>query len=200
MNNYTQESVSERVFRLTLVTLAIASCFVAVIHNIQTYRYVLGERQTAYKILATRLRVQGYSPHDLSENQRLRRDFYSLLEGIGVDGSIDRKHTAIYIDDDDFYRGRYIDKPQDTILEPCAIQPFSVPAVAGLALLSGLNARSNGCKYTAYGYQYLPQASGGKYEVSQPCDVADRAGLRFVIVIERKDDDLQEARLDCAKR
>lgn len=126
--------------------------------------------------------------------------FYSLLNSLGNDKTLHSVvRFGIIVFDIDFYRGRYVKKSVDTILQPCAIQPFSVPALTRLPLLSPFASDLRNCIYESYGYQYLPirypMASSSN---AAACELAKARGFSHVVVI-RKNANLFEARpLNCS--
>ena len=131
-----------------------------------------------------------------------RLQLYSLLNSLGNDKSL---HAAtrfgVVVFDSDFYRGRYVDKPLDTTLKACAIQPFSVPALTRMPLLSPFAPESGSCRYESYGYQYLPTRHPmGNDDKANPCELAKVRGFANLVVISKDGDAFVEKRLDCAKQ
>lgn len=131
-----------------------------------------------------------------------RLQLYSLLNSLGNDKSLHASNRfGVVVLDPDFYRGRYIDKPLDTILKSCAIQPFSVPALTRMPLLSPFAPESENCRYEAYGYQYLPARHPmGSDDKTNPCELAKIRGFAHLVVISKDGDAFVEKRVDCAKQ
>ncbi|MDM0122287.1 hypothetical protein [Variovorax arabinosiphilus] len=138
------------------------------------------------------------------ESRRLttRLKFYSLLNSLGNDKTLHSEiRFGIILLDPDFYRGTYTEKFGDSILEACAIQPFSVPALTRLPLLSPFASDSGTCSYESYGYQYLPtRHAAGNDEKSNPCELARARSFTHVVVISRTGDAFMESRLNCEKQ
>ena len=125
--------------------------------------------------------------------------FYTLLSSIGNDQTLHASvRYGVVVFDIDFYRGRYVNKPSDTMLAACAIQPFSVPALARLPLLSPFGSDLRNCAYESYGYQYLPK----RYPIRSTdnvtaCRLAIERGFTHVIVIFKNTSSFEERRLNC---
>jgi hypothetical protein len=180
-----------------LILLAAASACAAALHNVLNYREIF---QQSEKEAATDAEWLNGATKDTGPMAALsvRVNLYRLLEALGKDESLQHGDTAVFVSDAEFFDGAYIDKPIDTILERCAIQPFSVPALTGMPLISALRARRNGCKYDSYGYQYLPMDTSTRVsELSQPCALAQLRGIKNVVVIKRKDQDFSAMKVVC---
>ncbi len=156
-------------------------------------------------LLQTRQGMQQLAgnPQECGEDRKecnldVRHNFYTLLEKLGKEPAYHRdRQTGIVIDDPAFFQGAYVDRPFDTILQPCAIQPFSVPALTGMPLLGALRSRDNGCLYDSYGYQYLPEFPD-EHASEDPCALARARGLERVLIIGRKDKNFAVEERSCA--
>jgi hypothetical protein len=132
---------------------------------------------------------------------KIRLQLYSLFNSLGSDKTLHANDNfGVIILDPDFYRGKYTDISHGSILEVCAIQPFSVPALTRLPLLSPFASDSGGCVYESYGYQYLPtRRPAGNYENVDPCELAGARGFTHLVLIDKKHDSFAEIRVNCAK-
>ncbi|MFM0488849.1 hypothetical protein [Paraburkholderia graminis] len=180
------------------VGLALFSATAAILNNVLSYRLILQQRQQQAEDVAVSLATPG--KHDESTNEMLRHNFYALLEALGNDPSLHHGDTGVFVTDPAFFDGAYIEKSPDAVLDRCAVQPFTIPAMTGMPLVAGLRARQNACKYDSYAYQYLPgRKSIDPAVLSQPCALTRLRGLRKVVVIDRKDMTFTTTRLDCEK-
>lgn len=177
---------------------ALAVLSALALRNVCVYRETLAARHDA--VLASVQEPKSVS--DSAAGNETRREFYALLERLGSLSDLHGKNDiGVFVSDDDFYEGAYIDRPQDTILERCAIQPFTIPAMTGLPLVSGLLVRGGQCRYHSYGYQYLPLRAGESRGMAlQPCKLAASRGFRELLVIRREDSHFVSERIDCAAR
>ncbi|WP_454732086.1 MULTISPECIES: hypothetical protein [Cupriavidus] len=162
------------------------------IKNVLAYRDVMADRLTRAQRLAA-------LSADTDTERVARHNFYALLGKLGNMPALhEGGRFGVFVTDSEFFKGAYIDRPVDTTLTACAIQPFSIPAFTGMPLLSGLLSRDNGCHYDSYGYQYLPHDEMLSSEaLAQPCVLARRRGMRQVVVIDRHDVDFAARRIDC---
>jgi len=187
----------------SLVGLTVVCAAGSVLNNVLSYRLLLQKQENQADVIAASFedrKAQGEGEGGNADMQ-VRRNFYALLEGLGRDPTLHRGDTGVYVADPAFFEGAYIDRPSDTVLDRCAIQPFSIPALTGMPLVAGLFARHDGCKYESYAYQYLPHREIADAAIlSKPCALAELRGLRKVVVIERKDRNFTASRLDCAKQ
>jgi hypothetical protein len=180
------------------IVLAMICALAMALNNVRSYHRVFASRERCAEVAALAL-AQADASGEQTNNAAVRRRFYTVLQKLESDRSLNRGETGIFVDDALFYEGAYIDRPLDTILRSCAIQPFTIPALTGMPLLGALRARHNGCTYDSYGYQYLPRyESIGATELSQPCALARLRGLRKVIVIARQAATFSAKELDCA--
>ncbi|WP_146001993.1 hypothetical protein [Cupriavidus pauculus] len=123
-------------------------------------------------------------------NRAERRQLYALLESMGSDRSYHQPEhrTAVFVADDGFRDGVYIDEVRDSRLQRCAIQPFSIPGITGMPLLDGIAARKSGCPFDSYGYQYLPDhGTSSNLGQETPCSMAREHGFAQVAVIQKQD-------------
>lgn len=136
---------------------------------------------------------------DKACERAVRHNFYALLQALKQDPTYVKQQYAVFVDDPRFFSGAYIDKPFDTLLMPCAIQPFSIPALTGMPLLSALHERGNDCAYNSYGYQYLPNhASASEADLEDACALAHDRGFSHVAIIHRQDERFVAERRNCA--
>lgn len=185
--------------RKSFIGLALLCATGAILNNVLSYRLILQQREQQAEGLAASLAVP--TEHDESANEILRHKLYTLLEMLGKDPSLHHGDTGVFVADPAFFDGTYIEKSPDAVLERCAVQPFSIPALTGMPLIAALRARQNSCKYDSYGYQYLPRhESIDAMVLSQPCALARLRGLRNVVVIDRKNTIFTAARIDCENR
>ncbi|WP_186307977.1 hypothetical protein [Paraburkholderia sp. BCC1884] len=179
-----------------LTGLALLCATAAILNNVLSYRMVLQEREKAADGVAASLAALG--ERNGNADAILRRNFYAVLEMLGKDPSLHHGDTGVFVADSAFFDGAYIDKSPDAVLERCAVQPFTIPALTGMPLIAALRDRHNNCKYDSYAYQYLPAheaiAPAGS---AQPCTLARLRGLRKVVVIHRVDTTFTAARLNC---
>lgn len=146
-------------------------------------------------------------PNDANNSEELnqlktRQHLYSLFNSLGNEKALHAEtRFGVILLDLEFYRGRYTNKPSDSILDACAIQPFSVPALTGLPLLSPFASDLGNCLYKSYGYQYLPKRHPWvKNKNLNPCEQAKSRGFHHVVVIRKNGDAFEENRLDCEKQ
>jgi len=181
---------------LVLLGLALAGA------NILSYRDKFAAKEAAAKLVGASIQsppadddiVDGKA--GLAERSRL----YRFLTDLGREKDLHNGTPyGVVILDPDFYRGVYIDKPTDTVLPACAIQPFVVPALTGMPLLSPFSPESGQCKYESYGYQYLAPRQPMTGDASEaPCKLALARGFSHVVVIKKADHAFQSKRMDCA--
>jgi hypothetical protein len=197
VNSHARISRFGYAIRRGIIGVLLLCATAAVLHNLLSYRVILQQRVPQAESQAVSLTVR--EEHDDNADEALRHNFYALLESLGKDPSLHRGDTGVYVGDPAFFDGAYINKPSDTILERCAIQPFTIPALTGMPLVAALRARQNGCKYDSYAYQYLPaHESIDPAILSQPCALMRLRGLRNVVVVDRRGTTFTAARLDCA--
>jgi hypothetical protein len=184
--------------RKCLTGLALCGAAAAMLDNVVNYRQILQQREGEADAVAASL--PGLKKQGANTDALLRLNFYTLLERLGRDPALHHGDTGVFVADPAFFQGAYIDRPADTVLDRCAIQPFSIPALTGMPLVAGLRERQNGCKYESYAYQYLPPREFSDPAIlSQPCALAQMRGLQYVVVIDRKNTDFTTMRLDCAR-
>ncbi|BCF98100.1 hypothetical protein PPGU19_026690 [Paraburkholderia sp. PGU19] len=197
MNGKARTSQFGFTIRRGLIGLTLVCATGAVLNNVLSYRLVLQQRAHQAEDLAASLAAGG--EHDENTDAALRYNFYSLLKTLGKDPALHHGDSGVFVADAAFFDGAYIDKPSDTVLERCAIQPFSIPALTGMPLVSALRIRQNGCKYDSYAYQYLSAHEPIDATIlSRPCALARLRGMRNVVVINRIDTSFTASRLDCA--
>lgn len=186
-----------------LIGLAVVCAAGSALNNVLSYRLLLQQREGQADAIAASFedhKGQGEGEGG-NADVLVRHNLYALLERLGQEPSLHRGDTGVYVADPAFFEGAYIDRPSDTVLERCAIQPFSIPALTGMPLVAGLLARHDGCKYQSYAYQYLPPREiVDAAMLTQPCALAQLRGLHKVVVIERRNTNFTASRLDCAKQ
>jgi hypothetical protein len=197
VNGKTRTSQFGPRIRKGFIGLALMCAMGAMLNNVQSYHLLLLQQKQQVEGMAVSLAARG--EHNENSDAILRHNFYSLLETLGRDSSLHHGDTGVFVADAAFFDGTYIDKPVDTLLERCAIQPFSIPALTGMPLVAALRARQTRCTYDSYAYQYLPGHEPIDPTIlSQPCALARLRGLRNVVVIDRKNITFTASRLDCA--
>jgi hypothetical protein len=183
-----------------LIGLATVCAAGSALNNVLSYRLLLQQRESQADGIAASFEDRKGQGEGGNTDILVRHNLYALLERLGRDPSLHRGDTGVYVADPAFFEGAYIDRPSDTILDRCAIQPFSIPALTGMPLVAGLRARHNGCKYESYAYQYLPPREIAEAAIlTKPCALAQLRGLQKVVVIERTNTNFTASRLDCAK-
>ncbi len=190
---------STAVYVLAIASIALAGA------NVISYHHKLADKLEEAKRFGSSIQSITTSENsklsdsqiDLVERARL----YKLLNALGRDKNLhDGEKIGVVILDPDFYRGAYISKPHDTLLAPCAMQPFVVPALTGMPLLSPFAPRTEKCRYESYGYQYLaarlPMAEEG---IENPCQLALARGFEHVVVVSKENHEFSAMRMDCVK-
>lgn len=190
-------------WRALAVYLVLVSLCLAALNNVITYRAVIGWKWEESSRLAKLLdrHADGEEVSAEARDRRLRNELYSLLLSLDDTSLKSGKRSAVVVADPAFHQGAYIDRPFDTILERCAIQPFAIPALTGMPLLGGLDARNPECRYDSYGYQYLPKhAAAGQSAPRAPCALAGEGAFDSVFVIDRHEAGFTATRVDCARQ
>lgn len=165
--------------------------------NLVDYHRVMGKKLEVAQQMATL--PMGCDIDDKACERTVRHNFYTLLQALKLDPAYSKQRYAVFVDDPSFFAGAYIDQPYDTLLKPCAIQPFSIPALTGKPLLGALHARDNGCAYNSYGYQYLPNhAPASEADLEDACTLAHDRGFTHVAIIRRQGEGFVAERSDCA--
>ena len=185
------------VVRECLILIIVAWACVAVLQNVLNYREVFLQNEQKAETAAAWLNSPNKHVGPMADLD-VRVNFYTLLETLGKDESLHQGDTGVYVADPDFFDGAYTDKPGDTVLGRCAIQPFAIPALTGMPLIAALRSRENGCKYDSYGYQYLPRdTSITASDIAQPCALASLRGLKKVVVINRHEELFFAKKVNC---
>lgn len=183
--------------RTIAALLLLTGLAVAAGDNLVTYHAKLLQQQQLAQQLAGE---QECDDEHNTCNLDVRHNFYALLGALKRDSAYHgEQRFGVVVMDPDFFKGAYVKRPSDTVLKPCSIQPFSVPALAGLPLLSALRARTDSCQYDSYGYQYLPSdVSANQITLTDPCALARLRGFENVVVIRRQGESFSAERKECA--
>ncbi|PLP96986.1 hypothetical protein [Cupriavidus pauculus] len=166
--------------------------------NVISYHQKFADKMAEAKSAVTA--VRSHQTIDDSTNIAERSRLYELLTNLGRDKELHgRTPYGVVILDPDFYRGAYVDKPYDTLLDACAIQPFVVPAITGMPLLSPFAPEQDKCRFESYGYQYLaPRHPMTEDEAEFPCKLASARGFTHIVVIRKENHQFTSERMSCA--